>query len=591
MTGHSRSATLTRLSRIAAAAALPLTIALPALAGLPAAIDRVPADAVFVLSIRNIAELKSDLDAVGAKLPPLQQALNESPLGMVLAMPGLNPDASVAACVLGDTFDPAAGDPPMVVVVPVTDAKGFMQGLGLTETGGVWSGDLGGSPTHMKDIGEGFVAMSQTSETLASFDGKSGKGSAHAKRLGQTGNALADTSDVLFYADLAKLKGVIDQGMAQMKQQMEMVAMMAGPSGEQMNQTMAMLESIASTLTSEGDLAIMGASITGAGISFDAGAQFKEGTETYKGLQHKGDSTAVLSRVPSMPYFMAFGADTSGEFVRRIVTEAQKMQGQAGSFFPAEDMMSKLDGMAFVMGTSPAIMAGGLFANSIVFQQTKDATDVIKSMQGGMEKLNGTTVNGMKFATSYKAAEATIAGTPVDAWSLRMSVDPNDPNAMAAQQMSQAMMMIWGPGMGPSGYIAGTKTGIIQTLSKNTMLIEKAIQVAEAGNGLGADASIKSTASNLPADRAAEMYLGVGEMLKTASGFMAMMGGGAGFTVPDNLPPVGMAITTHGGGAGTRIFLPIEVLSAVADIQRQMEGGMDEGADAEEAPAGSKPRY
>ena len=587
MAGHSR---LRALSRFAAAAALPLTIALPALAGLPAAIDRVPADALAVFSVRNLAELKADLDAVGAKIPPLKEAISESPIGMVLAMPGLNTDGSVAVCVLGETLDPAAGEPPMVVVVPVSDAKTFMSGLGLTETGGVWSGDLGGNPTHMKDIGEGFVAMSQTADTLASFDGKAGNGGAHAKRLGQSGNALADTTDILVYADLAKLKGVIDQGMAQMKQQMEMVAMMAGPSGEQMTQTMAMLESVANTLTAEGDLAIMGASITGAGISLDAGAQFKEGTETYKALQHKGDSTAVLSRVPSMPYFFAFGADTSGEFVRRLVVEAQKMQGQAGSMFPAEDMMSKIDGMAFVMGTSPAVMAGGLFANSIVFQQTKDAAELVKTMKDGMEKMNGTTVNGMKFATTYKPAEATIAGTPVDAWSMRMSVDPNDPNAMAAQQMSQAMMMIWGPGMGPSGYIAASKHGIIQTLSKNTMLVEKAIQVADEGNGLGADGGLKATAANLPENRSAEMYLGVGEMLKTASGFMAMMGGGAGFTVPENLPPVGMAVTTVGGGAGTRIFIPLEVISAVADIQSQMEGGgeMDDGDDD---AAGGKPRY
>lgn len=588
MAGHSRFSTL---SRFAAAAALPLTIALPALAGLPAAIDRVPNDAIVVFSIRSIGELKSDMDALGDKLPPLKDALAESPLGMVLAMPGLNAEGSVAACILGETLDPSAGEPPMVVVIPVTDAKKFIEGLGLTAEGDLYTGEIDGKPASFKDIGGGFVAMSPAADVLGSFDGKSGKGAAHTKRLGTSGASLADSADLLVYADLAKLKTAIDEGVGQMKQQMEMVAAMAGPSGEQMQQSMAMIESMANTLTSEGDLAIMGASITGAGIAFDAGAQFKEGTETYKSLQHEGGATSVLSRVPSMPYFFAVGADTSGDFVRNIVVAAQKMQGEAGSFFPADDMMSKLDGMAFVMGTSPAIMAGGLFANSIVFQQTKEAPALIATMKDAMEKMNGTSSNGMKFATSYKPAEATVAGTPVDSWSMRMSVDPNDPNAMAAQQMSQAMMMIWGPGMGPSGYLAASKSGIVQTLSKNTMLIEKALQVADAGGGLGADATLKATAANLPENRSAEAYIGVGEILKTASGFMAMMGGGAGFTVPENLPPVGMSVTTVGGAAATRVFVPIEILTAVADIQSQIEGGGEEMDQADDAEGGDKPRF
>jgi hypothetical protein len=582
--------TLSRFSRVALAAAMPLTIALPALAGLPAAIDRVPNDAIVVFSIRSISELKADMDALGDKLPPLKDALADSPLGMVLAMPGLNAEGSVAACILGETLDPSAGEPPMVVIVPVTDAKQFMEGLGLTAEGDLYTGEIDGNPAAFKDIGGGFVAMSPTAELLGTFDGKAGKGAAHTKRLGKSGASLADSADLLVYADLAKLKGVIDEGMGQMKQQMEMIAAMAGPSGEQMQQSMAMMESVANTLTSEGDLAIMGASITGAGVSFDAGAQFKDGTATFKSLQHEGGATGILSRVPSMPYFLAFGADTSGEFIRNLVVEAQKMQGEAGSFFPAEDVMGKLDGMAFVMGTSPAIMAGGLFANSIVFQQTKEAPALIATMKDAMEKMNGTSSNGMKFATSYKRAEATVAGTPVDSWSMRMSVDPNDPNAMAAQQMSQAMMMIWGPGMGPSGYLAAGKNGIIQTLSKNTMLVEKALQVADAGGGLGTDAGLKATAANLPEDRSAEAYLGVGEILKTASGFMAMMGGGAGFTVPENLPPVGMSISTVGGAAGTRVFVPMEILTAIADIQAQMEGGGEE-MDQGDAEGGDKPRF
>lgn len=580
-----------RLARSLAAFSIPLTLALPAFAGLPAAIDRLPSDALVVFSIRNVSELKADLDGMGDKLPPLKAALSESPMGMLLAIPGMNPEGSVAAAFVGETINLGSDHPPMVAVIPVTDAKKFFQGIGATATGETYTADLDGNPAHLKDIGGGFVAMAPTAQLLAAFDGKPGNGAAHTKRLGSSGSSLADTADMLVYADLAKLKPMIDQGVAQMKEQMEMVAMMAGPQGEQLKQTSAMLESLANLLTSEGDLAIMGTSITGAGIAMDFGAQFKEGTETYKSLQVKGDSLKSLTRLPSVPYLFAMSADISSPTVKSMITELNKMQAQGSSFMPGDELMDKLDAMSFVLGTSPALMGGGLFANSVVFMQSKDATGLLKTSKDVMEKMNNTSNNGMKLATAYKSADATIGGTPVDAWSIRMSVDPNDPNAMVAQQGMQAMFMIWGPTGGPSGYLAPTKNGVVQTLSKNTMLMEKALQIAGEGNGLGTDKVLLATASQLPKDRSAEMYVGVGEIIKTAAGFAAMMGMSMDFTVPENLAPVGMSISTNGGAASGRIFVPIEVITTVADIQKQMQGEMGGEMQEEEAGDGSKPRF
>lgn len=580
-----------RLARSLAAFSIPLTVALPAFAGLPAAIDRLPSDALVVFSIRSVSELKSDLDAMGDKLPPLKQALSESPMGMLLAIPGMNPEGSVAAALVGETLDIGSDHPPMVAVIPVTDAKKFFEGIGATATGETYTADFDGNPAHLKDIGGGFVAMAPTAELLAAFDGKPGNGAAHTKRLGSAGSSLADTADMLVYADLAKLKPMIDQGVAQMNEQMEMVAMMAGPQGEQIKQTGAMLESIANLLTSEGDLAIMGTSITGAGVAMDFGAQFKEGTETYKSLQVKGDSLNSLTRLPSVPYLFAMGADVSSPTIKTAINELNKMQAQGSSFMPGAELMDKLDAMSFVLGTSPALMGGGLFANSVVFMQSKDATGLLKTSKDVMEKMNNTTNNGMKLATAYKSADATIGGTQVDSWSVRMSVDPNDPNAMVAQQSMQAMFMIWGPTGGPSGYLAPTKNGVVQTLSKNTVLMEKALQIAGEGNGLGTDKVLLATASQLPKDRSAEMYVGVGEIIKTAAGFAAMMGMSMDFSVPDNLAPVGMSISTNGGAASGRIFVPIEVITTVADIQKQMQGEMGGEVQEEEPADGEKPRF
>lgn len=579
---------LPRFARTIAALSIPLTIALPALAGLPGAIDRMPNDALAVISIRSVSELKADLDKMGDKLPPLKEALSEGPMGMLLAIPGMNPEGSVAAAFVGNSFEMNGDHPAMVAVIPVTDAKKFFEGVGATASGDTYTADFDGNPSHMKDIGGGFVAMAPTAELLAGFDGKPGKGAAHAKRLGSNGAALADSADVLVFADLAKLKPMIDQGVAQMKQQMEMIAMMAGPQGEQMTMMGSMIESVANRLTAEGDLAIIGTTISGTGIAFDAGAQFREGTESFKSLQIKGDSMQALARIPNVPYLFAMSADTSNATIKSVINSMAALQGQNASFMPPAEMMNRLDGMSMVLGTSPALMGGGLFANSVVFQQTKDAKGLLAATKDTMSKMNNTSANGFKIVTSYKEADSTMGGTQVDSWSVRMSVDPNDPNAMMAQQGMQAMMMIWGASGGPSGYYAPTANGVVQTLSKNTVLMEKSLQAAGEGNGLGTDKVLSGTANQLPKDRSAEVYVGVGEIIKTAAGFAAMMGMSMELTVPDNLAPVGMSISTTGGAASTRLFVPVDVITTVADIQKQMQGDVEEMDDNGD---GAKPRY
>ncbi|MBX3316074.1 MAG: hypothetical protein KF902_04325 [Phycisphaeraceae bacterium] len=577
-----------RLARSLVAFAVPLTVALPALAGLPGAIDRLPTDALAVISIRSVSELKADLDQMGNKLPPLKEALASGPIGMILAIPGMNAEGSVAAAFVGSELDFDADQPPMVAVIPVKDAKQFFTGIGASASGDTYTADFDGNPAYLRDIGGGFVAMAPTAELLASFDGKPGKGAAHSKRLGSNGSALAETADLLVFADLAKLKPMIDQGMAQMKQQMEMVAMMAGPQGDQMKQTSAMIETIANILTSQGDLAIMGTTLSAAGVAMDFGAQFKEGTDAFKALQVKGDSMKPLTRLPNVPYLFAMSADISSPAMKNMLTAMNAMQAQGSSFLPGAEMMDKLNAMSFVLGTSPALMGGGLFANSVVFHQTNDAPGLLATTKDVMAKMNNTSANGMKLATTYKQADTTIGGTPVDSWAVRMSVDPNDPNAMMAQQGMQAMFMIWGPTAGPSGYLAPSKNGVVQTLSKNSMLLEKSLQVASDGNGLGADKTLAATATQLPSDRSAEMYLGVGEIIKTAAGFAAMMGMPMEFAVKDNLPPVGMSMSTSGGAASGRLFVPMDVITTVADIQKQMQGDMGDPMDDGD---GSKPRF
>lgn len=584
---------MNRLSRNALCMALPLTIALPAMAGLPGAIDRAPTDAIAIVSIRNIAELKSDLDKLGNSLPALKDGLSQGPIQMIMGIPGMNTAGSVAAVFVGETLDMQSPQPPMVVIVPVTDAAAFMKGINATKSGELYTADLEGSPTFFKDLSGGYIAMSPREDLITAFDGKPGNLAAHTKRVGKTASSVADTADILMFADMAKLKPLIDEGMAGMKQNMEMVAAMAGPQADQMNQTMAMVESFVTMLTTQGDIGLFATTLTGSGISMDMGAQFKEGTDAFKSMQSKGDSLGILKKLPNIPYLFTFAMDTSSQSMKDMLTGLAKMQGGAAGMLPIDfgTMSKSLDGTAMVLGTSPALMGGGLFANSVLYHHSKDPAALMTLTKDAMGAMNNTSSNGMKINTTYQAGSTTVGGTSVDSWGMRMSVDPNDPNAMAAQQSMQAMMMIYGANMGPSGYLAAGKTGVVQTLSRNTMLLEKSLQVANASDGLGADKVLGSVAEMLPADRTMEAYVGVGEIIKTVGGLMAMFGMPAEFTVPENLAPVGIAMTSNDGAARGRIYIPTAVITAVADIQKQFEGEMGGDMGDDDMDGGGRPRF
>lgn len=583
---------MNRISRNALCMGISLTTALSAMAGLPGAIDRVPGDAIAVISIRNISELKSDLDTLGNALPALKDALSQGPIQMIMGIPGMNTSGSVAAVFVGETLDMESQTPPMVVIVPVTDADAFMKGLNATKSGNLYTADLDGSPTYFKDLSGGYVAMSPREDLITSFEGKPGNLAAHTKRVGKTAASVADTADILMFADMAKLKPLIDQGMMGMKQNMEMVAAMAGPQADQMNQSMAMIEGFVNMLTTQGDIGLFATTLTASGISMDMGAQFKEGSDGFKAMQAKGDSLGIMKKLPNIPYLFAYSIDTSSPAMKKILSGLGEMQGGGAGMLPIDfkAMTSSLDGTAMILGTSPALMGGGLFANSVLYHHSKNPAALMSLTKDAMGAMNDTSSNGMKITTSYQAGSTTVGGTPVDSWGMRMAVDPNDPNAMAAQQSMQAMMMIYGANMGPSGYIAAGKTGVVQTMSRNTMLLEKSLQVAESGDGLGSDRVLGSVAKMLPADRTMEAYVGVGEIIKTVGGLMAMFGMPAEFTVPENLAPVGMAMTSSDGAGRFTFHIPTAVITTIADIQKQFEGEMG-GDMGDDDMGGGRPRF
>ncbi len=167
---------------------------------------------------------------------------------------------------------------------------------------------------------------------------------------------------------------------------------------------------------------------------------------------------------------------------------------------------------------------------------------------------------------------------------MNMSVDPNDPNAMQAQMAMQQQMMLMG-GTGPQGFIAVSDAGLIQTMSRNSELVSKALKTT-AETSFASDARITEAASNLPGNRIAEGYLDVGEVIKLVGSAAAMFGAEVP-AVDGEMAPVAMGLVGDGGGLRMRTHVPQSVITTVIKTAREMGAGME----IEEGDGGGAPRF
>lgn len=584
-------------------------VSVPAMADVPSALDRVPSEAKVVAAIRNLEDFQG---RVGKLFKDLQIPTNEGEMATAFALmetPGVNKKGSMAIALLPevkkeagkadakqgageDDMDEGPSGGPIVLIVPVSDYAAFVTGMKGKPGAGVVQLDgekFGGDSAFCKDIGGGYAALGPVKEIVEKFDGKAGRLDGHKKMLGAVGTRVADKADTIIIANVPALAEEIKEGAKNASQQMEMMAMMAGPGGANMGGVGSSIQALSENFSRDAQVAVFGLGIDEGGVWMDMAAQFKEGSESAKYVQSKGKAGALSAVLPDQPFLFAMSVDTSAASIKALFKKGAEMNKAAAEQAPGmwNDMMKSLDtidGASMVVGASPGALMGGLLANSVAYYKTAKPADYVKTMSDGMAAMNGKTVNGMTFKNTYQTGAATVAGVKVDKWSMQVNADPNDPNAAGAQQ---AMMMLNGPS-GPGGFVAQVKDGVLMTMAPNQSIMTAAIEAQGGKKALGANAEMKGVAEKLQGDRTAELYIGVKSILDLVSGFMPGMAG----NVPQNLAPIGMGASTSDSGGHVRIYVPTQVITTIKSVMDAANGG--EADEMEEAPAekgGQPPRF
>lgn len=568
--------TQTRVLGMLLAAGLAAT---PAVA-IPPALDRVPAEAPIVIGIRDLNHLFTSVERWTGVFAPEEEMEELAMVEDILGTPGVNADGS-AAVVLN--FVPGAEEPIPVIIVPVSDYEAFVEAMNGQAGDGVSTLEIEGEEAYARNLGGGFVALGPDFDAVSDFQGESGRLAAHEARLGKNAAAAADDADLFVIVDLQAMRPFLEMGMQQMEQSMAMAGMMGG---EAVQAQMEMMMGAARAVVDEGRTAFIGMGSGEDGLWLDFAGQFAEGSDTAGVFAEGGNAGALLNKLPPIDYIAAFAIDTSSEGIRGLMGQMAELNQGMGFGIDVGQMAELVNGQATVIGVTPGLFAGGLFANTVQFTATARPQELLEKSAEMIREMDGQTQQGLKFSTSFEKDAAKAGDTPLHAYGVTMEVDPNDENAMMASMAMQQMAMIFGAEAGPKGFIALTDNGMYQTMSRNTTLMSKAL---DSGGGLDSKAGIEAVSKRLPDNRTGVAYVNVKGVTDMVAPMLAMMGGVDLGEIPEDLSPIAMSLSTGGGGMHSRVFMPADVLQLFSDLRTRFQGD-DEWEEIEEEPA-SKPRF
>jgi hypothetical protein len=628
-----------RILRLTPVLAMAL-VAGSALAKVPAALDRVPKNAVAVIATENFQRTVDRVKVYADKLQIEEIEVFDGIAEEIANTPGFKKDGSVALVLLPEPKDmQPAGEgkkkpktDPMersVLLAQTADYKKMVTEMGGDPAAKVAKvTGMGEKEMYARDIGGGWIVLGPTESLVGCFEPGVNMLNTHQEALGVVGNRAAESSDFLVIANMEALAADINAGIDEMVKEAKKGPpkgnpMLAMISPEAIKQFIAPLETIGRAFARDAQTCVFGIGLAETGLTIDLGSSFKAKSEIAGFFQTPGKADATLASLPGQPYLFALSMDTSGPGTRQIAKNSieivdktmatakdemkriakedeskveelnqfiKQIEGQTGAIKNFAKNIDKMDGVDMVWGFSPAMLGGaGLFSGMTYQARGSDPAAIkamVKEQLSGMSNMAGP----MKVESTFTDAAAEVGGVKLDRWTMKPKMDPNDP---MAGQMAMVNMFVFGATGQMSGFMATTKNSVIMTYTPNTMVMQSALDAANGKGTLAEDKTLATATDALPKNSMIRGLVGTKSLFDLAQMAMSFTGNPAQLNVPETLPPMAFGVTGDGGGMHIRFHAPMSVITAISDAAKQFQGGGAEEGDGEmqEEKKEEKPRF
>jgi hypothetical protein len=602
MTTLRRATNKTRRLRAVAGLSLALMFLLSA-TGLVRAdqvMDLVPSDALVVLKINKLQDTST-------KLAGLLQALGitdfvpmmSDPLGAFQAQTGLSAGidkASDAAAVLMNG-DMNAPQPPLLLLIPVSDYKAFLGGVTVVKT----EGDV--TTIHFKDQEQdGYAANWGSYAALSPLKDAVSKKPAGLKVAGVAANELT-SKDAVVYVNWPAVKTLLLPKLQSGREQMigEIDKAFARNGWDTAKSPLAKAAAnealdIAQGFLEQSQATTWGLSISKAGINSTMLTDFLPGT--YAGnvvSQVKGTDQTLLNGLPSSKYLFYGGGINHPEVGVKVYDDLTapiiKELPSLGAVGPQiqdvlasyREAMASSQRATFGMVAPNPATANGLF--QIINLYKGDAEKLkaaqIKQVQTQPEVMQALGVPASQAPkTTVTPAASEVDGVKFDEMKMAFDTKGKTPQEMQQQQIMAFMY-------GPNGFIM--RSGVIDPKTLLTVaggtddLVKSAVAAAKADtdNLSGTDA-VKAVDAELPKNRVAVLYVPLDAIVSTAVGYAGKFGFPVPVQLPPNLPPIGVTVGTDGNAVRVDSHVPTQLVQSLIQagmqVYLQMRGGQGGGA-------------
>ena len=566
---------------------LPTTLLLALASGsalaLPPIMDRVPAGNPAVIVVPNLEQLGTDAGKVGAwtgtpeatdpymllnQFPGMDKIDRKGPLAVVITDLGGPGDKATAK--RGELTEPR---PPKGALLFQADYDAFVKTVGGKPTAGIDPVTINDKEMFTKKIDGGLVALSTEKGILETLSFAPGQLPAHTKALGARASTVADTSDLTIMVDVLKARPLIDEGFKNMEEQVEDMAAMGGQ-----EPNTAAVKWFMDNVLNDATMATFALDLSDAGVGLHMISTFKADSPMSKIASLKGVAPGLTARLPMGPYLVAMGLDLSSPELRKLLGQIPQNETAPGAKVNAASnklMLEKTTGSAAVIGVNPGGAMAGVLSRTFSFSLTTEPNAYLDFMRTAMTEAYEQDKIGK---ATFTPNAADIDGTKVESYTFKLTPNPDIP--------PQMMNILFGMSGGPSGYIAPMEGAVATTLGKSSEMMRAGMLAFSKGEGTFAkDKPMASTAELLPKDRLAEVFVGVKGILDTALPTVAMFTGmPLNVQIPDDLPPVGLAIAPANGSMQASIVIPAAVIKTGSSVAKAFRDAQENQNEQPEEP-------
>lgn len=564
-----------RISALALAAALG-SLGVASAQTFEKAMSLIPEYAVGMVAIPSLERLNNDLTDLLDRSGRSETVLAGRPIDMMAALVGFSAAfddrGTFVAWWAGDGKDEM-----LVFAVPVANSERFLS-ANLTrdeaDAPNAWrwgSGEL----VYARDLGS-HVLLSASSDLVRTYDAGKGLGPTLQEKLGDKGVALLEGADIAIWSGARGLEEIRARGEAGAVEAVDQDEEQDGRFSPE-----AIIEALArARVIGEGvEQVALGIDADALALSIKTYVRFDSESDLGRATVG-GDSSVkggLLARLPENPYYAAVGIDIKGlGGVERFIDLAM-LASIEDLTLPdwVVEMGAKLNGVQFAAYPSKLGLAmGGVLNDSSLVIESEDPSMLEALVEAAIKGANGN--DGMiRRTTTWTNNKELKDGLVADEFTLKTALRPKAERPEGARSGDFAMQnmingLIFGS-RGVQGLLKTTDDLMVVTFSRRPDVLERALAAATREGGLGEDPVITAMRGWMLADPDIEVFIDVGRLGALARQLMKLIPGVEETVIPfpEDMPPIGLALSLDGSTLETAAVLPSEVVGAAIGMGMQ----------------------